>query len=115
MSKVKNENLLFEKLDVDAKDVKIKSRGRVSGGSYYESVMRDFNDSKEECMVVKYKGETNKLSGVRATLRKIAIANKFPIKTDVGELKDGTKVLVFSKVKEPPEYHPRSEKSKSKK
>ncbi len=97
---------LFEKLNVNAEDVKIKSRGRASNGSLYEMALKDFNDSKEERRVVKYNGETKKLSGVRATLRKLAIKNKLPIKIEVGELNNGASVLLFSKDKVP-EYHPK--------
>ena len=108
------QNPLFKKLNVDIKDVKIKPRRRIKG-SAYELAMQEFILSiDEDKRAVQYLGDSKKLAGVVATLRKIAIAKKYPVKTEIGLLPDGMQVIVFSKDKVP-EHHPRSERSKSKK
>ena len=89
---------LFEVLDIKADSVRIIT-GKRSKGSEYSRIVKSFSEGFKDKAVIKYHGKSARLSGVASTLRKTVAKEKLNVQVDIGQMRDGDKVLILTKVK----------------
>ena len=84
---------LFEFFSVETEKVR-----KVTGkGGKYEGALKKFVNSGKEQMGVRYHGQSEKLSGVVATLRKIASNEKYAVDVSLAETERGEQVILFTR------------------
>jgi hypothetical protein len=95
---------LFELFDADKTKLivkKTRSKGGPKRPSKYEKVLDDFAESDKDKAGVWYHGESKRLSGVAAALRKMTVEKGYHISVAMAETAHGKKAILLSKLSEP--------------